>query len=129
MKLEITICYVLILLNVKNYLISTMASRPRLTKTEALRQARATALMKEYERKQEAKRQPEPAIDPGRRRRYTPSESKKVEFTRPTMTKAMMGRMKQAEKFKQEYERKREETMPMRRMPRRTPAPIGGDPR
>ncbi|CAL1673768.1 unnamed protein product [Lasius platythorax] len=106
-----------------------MASRPRLTKTQALRQARSAALVKEIERKQEAKRQPQPVIDPGRRRRYTPAEPKKVEFTRPSVTKAMMARVKQAEKFKQEYERKREETMPMRRMPRRTPAPIGGDPR
>lgn len=87
-------------------------------------------MVKEFERKQEEKRQPEPVIDPaGRRRRYTPAEPKKVEFTRPGVTKAMMARVKQAEKFKQEYERKREETMPMRRMPRRTPAPIGGDPR
>lgn len=130
MKLKIIMCYVLILLNIKNYLIlTTMASRPRLTKTEALRQARTAALMKEYERKQETKTQPESVIDPGRRRRYIPAEAKKVEFTRPAMTKAMMARVKQAEKFKQEYERKREETMPMRRMPRRTPAPIGGDPR
>ncbi|GAB1859945.1 hypothetical protein CAJAP_00898 [Camponotus japonicus] len=106
-----------------------MASRPRLTKTEALRQARSAALMKEIERKEEAKRQPEPVIDPGRRRRYIPAEPKKVEFTRPAMTKAMMARVKQAEKFKQEYERKREETIPTRRMPRRTPAPVGGDPR
>ncbi|XP_070155304.1 uncharacterized protein [Polyergus mexicanus] len=106
-----------------------MASRPRITKTEALRRARSAALLKELERKQEAKRQPEPVIEPGRRRRYTPAEPKKVEFTKPAMTKAMMARVKQAEKFKQEYERKREETIPMRRIPRRTPAPIGGDPR
>ncbi|XP_072760101.1 uncharacterized protein [Anoplolepis gracilipes] len=104
-----------------------MASRPRLTKTEALRQAKSAALVREYERKQEPKRQP--VIDPSRRPRgYTPAEPKKVEFTRPTVTKAMMARVKQAEKFKQEYERKREETM-SRSMPRRTPAPIGGDPR
>lgn len=86
-------------------------------------------MLKELERKQEAKRQPEPVIEPGRRRRYTPAEPKKVEFTKPAMTKAMMARVKQAEKFKQEYERKREETIPMRRIPRRTPAPMGGDPR
>lgn len=83
-------------------------------------------MMKELERKQEMKRQPQPTIDPSRRRRYTPVEPKKVEFTKPGVTKAMMARVKQAEKFKQEYERKREETMPVRR-PRRTPAPIGGD--
>jgi len=85
--------------------------------------------VKEYEQK-EAGRQPQPVLtDPGRRRRYAPVEPRRVDFARPAMTKAMMARIKQAEKFKQEYERKREESMPMRRMPRRTPAPIGGDPR
>lgn len=86
-------------------------------------------MLKELERKQEARRQPESIIEPGRRRRYTPAEPKKVEFTKPAMTKAMIARVKQAEKFKQEYERKREETIPIRRIPKRTPAPIGGDPR
>lgn len=112
-----------------------MASRkprvqPGLTKTQALRQARSAAVVKEYEQKQEAGRQPQPVLaDPVRRRRYAPAEPRRVDFARPTMTKAMIARVKQAEKFKQEYERKREEAMPMRRMPRRTPAPVGGDPR
>ncbi|KAL6262942.1 hypothetical protein P5V15_005730 [Pogonomyrmex californicus] len=111
-----------------------MASRriqpPALTKTQALRQARSAAVVKEYERKQraEAERRAQPvAAEPVRRRRYVPAEPKKVEFTRPAMTKTMLARVKHAEKFKQEYERKREEAMPRR--PRRTPAPIGGDPR
>jgi len=110
-----------------------MASRkpriqPGLTKTQALRQAKSAALVKEYEQKEEAERQRQPT-ELGRRRRYVPAEPRRVEFARPAMTKAMMARMKHAEKFKQEFERKREQTMPVRRMPKRTPAPIGGDPR
>lgn len=110
-----------------------MASRklriqPGLTKTQALRQARSAALVKEYEQKEEEGRQPQPA-EPGRRRRRYPTEPRRVEFARPAMTKAMMARVKHAEKFKQEFERKREQTMPVRRIPKRTPAPIGGDPR
>lgn len=111
-----------------------MASRharvgpPGLTKTEQLRQARSAALLKEYEQKQEVGRQP---AEPTRRRKYPVqvTERKKIEFTKPSMTKTMLARVKHAEKFKQEYERKREETVPMRRVPRRTPAPISGDPR
>lgn len=110
-----------------------MASRkpriqPRLTKTQALRQSRSATVVKEYEQK-ETGRQPQPVLTvPSRRRQYTPAEPRRVDFARPTMTKAMLARVKHAEKFKQEYERKREESMPRRR-PRRTPAPIGGDPR
>ncbi|EGI65106.1 hypothetical protein G5I_06568 [Acromyrmex echinatior] len=102
--------------------------QPGLTKTQALRQARSATVVKEYERKETARQpQPVPLAGPSRRQ-YTPAEPRRVDFARPTMTKAMMARMKHAEKFKQEYERKREEAMPRRR-PRRTPAPIGGDPR
>lgn len=107
-----------------------MATRkPRLTKTEALRQARSSTLVREYEQKQEAARQPRPSLaePPGRRRRYTPAEPKKVEFTRPGMTKSMLARIKHAERFKQELERK--EAKPTGRVPKRTLAPVGGDPR
>lgn len=110
-----------------------MASRnprikpPVLTKTQALRQAKSAAFVKEYEQKQQVGK-PEPQAIPGRRRRYPVAEPKKVEFTRPAMTKTQLARMKHAEKFKQEYERKREEEMmPTRRVPRRPP--ISGDPR
>lgn len=107
-----------------------MASRrsrvgaPGLTKTQALRQARSAALVKEYEQKKE---RPQQVAEPVTRRRHVVAEQKKVDFTRPTMTKAMMARVKHAEKFKEEYERKREETVSTRRLPRRTAAPIGGD--
>ncbi|EZA62794.1 hypothetical protein X777_07610 [Ooceraea biroi] len=101
--------------------------RPELTRTQKLRQTRPATLVKEYEQKQEIGR-PQQAIDPGRRHRYPVSEPKRVEFTKPAMTKAMIARMKHAEKAKQEYARK-QETIPPRRIPRRTPAPIGGDPR
>ncbi|XP_012061551.1 PREDICTED: uncharacterized protein LOC105624810 [Atta cephalotes] len=114
-----------------------MASRkpriqPRLTKTQALRQARSATVVREFEQKEEAARQPQPQpalAGPSRRRvpLHTPAEPKKVEFARPAMTKAMLARVKHAEKLKQEYERKQEEAAPRR--PRRTPAPIGGDPR
>ncbi|XP_025989556.1 titin [Solenopsis invicta] len=103
---------------------------PGLTKTQALRQAKSATVIREYEQKQETVRpKPQPALaDPGRRRRYTPAEPRRVDFSKPAMTKAMMARMKHAEKFQRElFERKQEETM--RRRPRRTPAPIGGDPR
>ncbi|XP_011700849.1 PREDICTED: uncharacterized protein LOC105457710 [Wasmannia auropunctata] len=111
-----------------------MASRkpriqPALTKTQALRQARSATIVKEYEQRETGRpSQPQILAEPaGRRRRYAPAEPRRVEFTRPTMTKAMMARVKHAEKIRQEYERKQEE--PVRRVPRRAPAPIGGDPR
>lgn len=95
-----------------------MSRRPALTRTEQLRQARTA---RELERQERAARPPpEPKI----RRRHIRPEPKKLDFTRPAMTKAMLARVKQAEKFKQEYERKHEV-----HLPRRTPAPIGGDPR
>lgn len=94
-----------------------------LTKTQQLRQARSSAALQEYEQKQDKFKRPE---DPLRRRKYEKPEPKKVDFSKPTMTKTMLARMKQAEKFKQDYERKREETT---HHPRRTPAPIGGDAR
>lgn len=106
-----------------------MASRrprigpPALTKTQALRQAKSAALVREYEQKKEKLPQ---VAEPVVRRRHVVTEQKKVDFTRPTMTKAMMARVKHAEKFKQEYERKQEEALPGRR-PRRTAAPVGGD--
>ncbi|XP_014485148.1 PREDICTED: uncharacterized protein LOC106749811 [Dinoponera quadriceps] len=102
---------------------------PGLTKTQAMRQARSAALVKEYEQKKETGRpqQVEPQVVV--RRKHVVAEPKKVEFTKPTMTKAMLARVKHAEKFKQEYERKREEALPMRRAPRRTLAPVSGDAR
>lgn len=102
--------------------------QPGLTKTQALRQARSATLVKEFERKEETGRQPQQALaEPGRRRRHGPAEPRRVDFTRPGMTKTMMARIKHTEKIKQEHERKQQELMPRR--PRRTPAPIGGDPR
>ncbi|XP_012223014.1 titin-like [Linepithema humile] len=106
-------------------------SRPGLTKTQQLRQAKSAALLKEYEQKEIGRQQQQPPpqrpVEPSRRRRHV--EPKRVDFSKPTMTKAMMARVKHAEKFKQEYERKQEEMMPVRRVPRRTPAPVSGDPR
>ncbi|CAK9795322.1 hypothetical protein ANTPLA_LOCUS329 [Anthophora plagiata] len=96
---------------------------PGLTKTQQLRQARSAAIAKDSKRG--ATRQPEEIKV---RRRYDRPDPKKVDFTKPGMTKAMMARVKQAEKFKQEYESKRE-TYASGHFPRRTPAPIGGDAR
>jgi len=98
---------------------------PTLTKTAKLRQTRSATLMKEYEQKQETARPPPPL--PEVRRRRPVAEAKKVEFAKPAVTKAMLARIKHAERVKAELERKREEALPRR--PRRTPAPIGGDPR
>lgn len=63
-----------------------------------------------------------------RPRRPPRPEPKKVDFTKPGLTKAMIAKMKHSEKFKQELERKSEATVHAR-VPRRTPAPIGGDAR
>ncbi|CAL7937983.1 unnamed protein product [Xylocopa violacea] len=100
---------------------------PSLTKTEQLRRQRTAASLREYEQKQDALARHQ--ADPFRARKRTARpEPKKVDFTRPGMTKAMLARVKQAEKFKQEYERK-QEAISSDRQPRRTPAPIGGDAR
>ena len=98
-----------------------------LTKTELLRQAKTAAALKDYDKKREetTRHQADPF---SRRRRVVRPEPKKVDFRKPGMTKAMMARVKQAEKFKQEYERK-QETLAAARKPKRTPAPIGGDAR
>lgn len=95
-----------------------MSRRPGLTRTEQLRQAKTARELQER-----AARLPPPEPLKVRKRHVRP-EPKKLDFTRPGMTKAMLARLKQAEKFKQEYERKQEV-----QLPRRTPAPIGGDPR
>ncbi|CAK9808092.1 hypothetical protein ANTQUA_LOCUS5459 [Anthophora quadrimaculata] len=97
---------------------------PALTRTEQLRRARSAALVKESQ-KRGTTRQPEEFKV---RKRYERPDPKKVDFTKPGMTKAMMARVKQAEKFKQEYESKKE-TYAAGHFPRRTPAPIGGDAR
>lgn len=104
---------------------------PGLTKTQQLRQAKSAALLKEYEQKEVGRQQqppqrpqrPQRPVEPRRR-----AEPKRVDFSKPAMTKTMMARVKHAEKYKQEYERKQEEMMP-KRVPRRTPAPVSGDPR
>lgn len=101
--------------------------RPGLTKTQALRQARSSALVKQYAERKETVEQPPP--EPPKRRRIAPThEPKKVDFTKPGLTKAMLARKKHAEEMKKEYVRKKEEeTAAVGRRPRRTPAPIGGD--
>ncbi|XP_076240979.1 uncharacterized protein LOC143183340 [Calliopsis andreniformis] len=95
---------------------------PGLTKTEQLRQAKTSAFVRDLEKRRETtSRQPDPFA---RRKKVVMHEPKKVDFKKPGMTKAMMARVKHAEKFKQEYERKQESLMSDRR-PQRTPAPIG----
>ncbi|XP_047365664.1 uncharacterized protein LOC124955372 isoform X1 [Vespa velutina] len=103
--------------------------RPGLTKTQALRQARSSALVKQYAEKKETIEQPQ--AEPPKRRRIAPThEPRKVDFTKPGLTKAMLARKKHAEQLKKEYERKKEEeTAHVGRRPKRTAAPIGGDAR
>ncbi|XP_076759055.1 uncharacterized protein LOC143428217 [Xylocopa sonorina] len=98
---------------------------PSLTKTEQLRRQKTAATLREFGQRQDtlAKHQPDPFKT---RRRMVRPEPKKVDFTKPGMTKAMLARVKQAEKFKQEYERK-QEAVTSDRQPRRTPAPIGDE--
>lgn len=99
-----------------------------LTKTQQLRQAKTSVLLQEQKKKQDEEKRREP--DPfGRRKRVVVPEPKKVDFKKPGMTKTMLARVKAAEKFKQEYERKKEATLTAGRVPKRTPAPIGGDSR
>lgn len=96
-----------------------------LTRTEQLRQARTAALVKSIAQREEAVARQQ--VDPSKvRRKISRTEPKKVDFAKPGMTKAMLARIKQAEKFKQEYERRRE--VVTARVPR-TPAPVGGDAR
>ncbi|XP_054011523.1 uncharacterized protein LOC128894082 [Hylaeus anthracinus] len=98
-----------------------------LTKTQIMRQAKAAAVVQEFEKRHDAdmKYQPDPLKT---RKRILSYEPKKVDFKKPGMTKAMLARVKQAEKFKQDYER-RQAAVGGDRVPRRTPAPIGGDSR
>ncbi|XP_076300973.1 uncharacterized protein LOC143219069 [Lasioglossum baleicum] len=101
-------------------------ARPGLTKTQQLREAKTTAMVRELQKKEEAVR---PQQDAFKSRRKPAYEPKKVDFHKPGMTKAMIARMQQAEKMKQEYERKRQEATAGDRVPKRTARPIGGDAR
>ncbi|XP_066602198.1 uncharacterized protein [Prorops nasuta] len=96
-----------------------------MTKTEQLRQAKSSAVVREYQQKESKAAAPE---EPRRRvlpkRGPPPSDPKKIDFQRPGLTKAMLARMKHAEKFKENLERKEQEAQV--RKPRRTPAPICG---
>lgn len=107
-----------------------MATRkPGLTKTQALRQARSSALVKQYTEKKETVEQPQ--REPSRRRKIASThEPKKIDFTKPGLTKAMLARKKHAEQIKKDYARKKEEeSSHIGRRPKRTAAPIGGDAR
>ncbi|XP_026672496.1 uncharacterized protein LOC108628697 [Ceratina calcarata] len=101
---------------------------PGLTKTEQLRRARTQAALREHDRREQALARHEPEPFRSRPRRPARPEPKKVDFTRPGLTKAMIAKLKHSEKFKQELERKAEATLHTR-VPKRTPAPIGGDAR
>ncbi|XP_015175693.1 PREDICTED: uncharacterized protein LOC107066012 [Polistes dominula] len=102
--------------------------RPGLTKTQALRQAKSAALVKQYEERKETIEPPK--VDLSKRRKKPVHEPKKIDFSKPGLTKTMLARMKHAEKIKQDYERKMEQqAAQVGRKPKRTPAPIGGDAR
>lgn len=60
-----------------------------------------------------------------------PTCPKKVDYKRPQMTKAMMQRLKHAEKIREDMERKERERVEASqlRRPKRTAAPPGGDAR
>ncbi|XP_078052958.1 uncharacterized protein LOC144478685 [Augochlora pura] len=98
-----------------------------LTKTQHLREARTSALLRDLKQKETVARAQQQDVSKPRKR--LTREPKKVDFQRPGMTKSMMARMQAAEKFKQEYDRKKQQEMTGERIPRRTPAPIGGDSR
>ncbi|XP_024222783.1 uncharacterized protein LOC100744992 [Bombus impatiens] len=104
-----------------------MSRRPQLTKTEQLRQARTASLVRDIELREDAASRHQRDAFKVRRRMVRP-EPKKVDFSKPGMTKAMLARVKHAQKFKEEYERKQESVTSVR-TPKRTPAPIGGDAR
>ncbi|KZC05949.1 hypothetical protein WN55_06124 [Dufourea novaeangliae] len=108
-----------------------MSRNPRagtgLTRTQQLREARTVARIREIEQKEHTLKSQADALRP--RRRIDRPEPKKVDFHKPGMTKAMLARVKQAEKFKQEYEQKKQMATGGDRIPKRTAAPIGGDAR
>ncbi|KAI4485610.1 hypothetical protein M0802_012672 [Mischocyttarus mexicanus] len=103
--------------------------RPGLTKTQALRQAKSAALIKQIEERQTTTKEtagPSRMDLPKIKKKFPAYEPKKIDFSKPALTKAMLARVKHAEKMKQDYERK---TQDVGRRPKRTPAPIGGDAR
>ena len=107
--------------------------RPGLTRTQAMRQTRA-AMPRERPR-EETMRGAGPC--PQRRQRTClaklgppPTEPKRLDFTKPGLTKAMMARLQHAQKLRAEEEQKKcQEDAAASRRPRRTAAPIGGDAR
>ncbi|XP_043488593.1 uncharacterized protein LOC122515341 [Polistes fuscatus] len=103
--------------------------RPGLTKTQALRQAKSAALVKQYEERQMKETVKQPRVDLPKRSKKPVREPTKIDFTKPALTKTMLARVKHAEKLKQDYERKMEQRTQVGRGPKRTPAPIGGDAR
>ncbi|XP_017752781.1 PREDICTED: uncharacterized protein LOC108545595 [Eufriesea mexicana] len=93
------------------------------TRTQQLRHAKTSAVLRDYEQKEELLTRHQ--ADPFKvRKKYIRPDPKKVDFSKPTMTKAMLAKIKQVEKRKEEYERKQESLAPGR-VPKRTPVPVG----
>lgn len=104
--------------------------RPATTRAQALRQAKSAAIIN-------SRHQDTPAAPNPRRVRTglarvgaPPLEPKRLEFSKPGVTKAMMARMQHVQKLKEaEEQKRRHEEAAIAGRPRRTAAPPGGDAR
>ncbi|XP_043469090.1 uncharacterized protein LOC122502856 [Leptopilina heterotoma] len=104
--------------------------RPATTRAQALRQAKSAAIINS--RLQEAPGAPNPRrVRTGLARVGAPPlEPKRLEFSKPGVTKAMMARMQHVQKLKEaEEQKRRHEEAAIAGRPRRTAAPPGGDAR
>ncbi|XP_012260160.2 uncharacterized protein LOC105688419 [Athalia rosae] len=106
---------------------------PGLTRAAQLRQAKSAAFVKEQEAKEAAKNirvggpcdVPRKARVPKFTRGPPPAEPRRINMTKPAMTKAMLARMKHAEEFTKNLANQRNEA----NFQRTQRAPTGGDPR
>ncbi|XP_051162944.1 uncharacterized protein LOC127282624 [Leptopilina boulardi] len=100
--------------------------RPGTTRAQALREAKSAAMINS---------RLEPPAIPRRVRtglaRATSLEPKRLDFSKPGMTKSLMARMQHVQKLKEaeEHKRRQEEAAANNRRPRRTVASQGGDAR
>ena len=104
--------------------------RPALTRTQILRQAKTAAAA--------AVREARPREDPcpSRRQRTSlarvgppPADPKRLDFSKPSLNKAMLARMQHAQKLKMAEEQKNRQEQASMRRSRKVAAPVCGDAR
>lgn len=109
---------------------------PGLTRAAQLRQAKSAAFVKEQMAKEEAlaAQGQAPCAAPSKARvpRFTkgppPAEPRRIQMTKPSMTKAMLARMKHAEEFTKNLEKQRGAAV-FQKKPATRVAPVGREPR